>query len=351
MRPFIHEDILLHSAAARDLYHGFAEASRSTTTTATFRRPLILENHRFADLAEIWLGGDHYKWRAMRANGVDERFCTGSATPSEKFDAWVATVPHALRNPLYHWSHLELARYLRDPHAGICPETADEIWRQANARLATMRVHDILAANKVAVICTTDDPADSLDTHQKIAESGLKTRVYPAFRPDKALGGLAARPPSTPGSSGWPGRPRTTIRTFDDFLGALSGAPRRFPRAGGRISDHGLDTALSDPCTRAQAAAVFDAARRGQARDPGGAGAGSARDLMLEFGRWDAAARLDQAAPPRRPAQRKHPAARQARPGHGLRLDRGFSPDVAPWRATSTRSTRPASFRAWSSTT
>src|SRR5438128_1691070 len=108
-KPFIHDDFLLHTEAARDLYHNFAKAEPIYDYHCHLPPDLILENHRFADLAEIWLGGDHYKWRAMRSNGVDERLCTGDASPREKFDAWCATVPHTLRNPLYHWSHLELA--------------------------------------------------------------------------------------------------------------------------------------------------------------------------------------------------------------------------------------------------
>ena len=186
MASFIHDDFLLQTDAARDLYHNFAKNEPIYDYHCHLPQQLILENHQFADLAEIWLGGDHYKWRAMRSNGVSERFCTGDASPREKFDAWVATVPHALRNPLYHWSHLELKRYFGIDTV-INPSSGDAIWKEANEKLKSMRVHDILRDNKVAVICTTDDPADSLDQHEQIKKLGLKTRVYPAFRPDKAL--------------------------------------------------------------------------------------------------------------------------------------------------------------------
>ncbi|HRI82612.1 MAG TPA: glucuronate isomerase, partial [Opitutaceae bacterium] len=186
MKPFIHDDFLLHTDAARDLYHNFAKAEPIYDYHCHLPHRQILENKPFADLAEIWLGSDHYKWRAMRANGVDERFCTGNASPREKFDAWCATVPHTLRNPLYHWSHLELTRYFGIPYI-INPASADKIWQEANAKLANLRVHDILAANKVAVICTTDDPADPLELHEQINRSGIKTRVYPTFRPDRAF--------------------------------------------------------------------------------------------------------------------------------------------------------------------
>jgi glucuronate isomerase len=285
MRPFIHDDFLLHTDAARDLYHNFARDEPIYDYHCHLPPQLILENHRFADLAEVWLGGDHYKWRAMRANGVDELLCTGSAPPRDKFDAWVATVPHTLRNPLYHWAHLELARYFGiDTEIG--PASADDIWNRANARLATMRVHDILAANRVAVICTTDDPADPLDVHEKIRKTGLKTRVYPAFRPDKALG-VTDPEAFNPWVERLAGAARARIRTFDDFLGALRTRHDDFHSLGGRLSDHGLDCALAEPCTRAEAAAIFDAARGGRAATPEGR-VRFGSFLMLEFGRWDA---------------------------------------------------------------
>jgi glucuronate isomerase len=285
MKPFIHDDFLLHTDAARDLYHRFAESQPIYDYHCHLPAQAILDNHRFADIAEIWLGGDHYKWRALRANGVPERFVTGDAAPREKFDAWCATVPQTLRNPLYHWSHLELKRYF-GLDVAINATTAGAIWTAANAKLATMRVHDILEANKVAVICTTDDPADSLETHEKIAQLGLKTRVYPAYRPDKALG------VNQPGAfNPWveklAGAARTTIRTFDDFIGALKTRHDDFHAIGGRLSDHGLDTALAEPCTPAEAAAIFDAARAGRAATPA-EWAKFGSFLMLEFGRWDA---------------------------------------------------------------
>ncbi|HTL67841.1 MAG TPA: glucuronate isomerase [Lacunisphaera sp.] len=285
MKPFIHEDFLLHTDAARDLYHHFAKGEPIFDYHCHLPPALIAENHRFADLAEIWLGGDHYKWRAMRANGVPERACTGAASPREKFDAWCATVPHTLGNPLYHWSHLELKRYFGIDEI-INPQSADRIWHQANEKLAHLRVHDILAANKVAVICTTDDPADPLSDHQRIAKLGIKTRVYPTFRPDKALG------VNTPAAfNAWleklAGTARTKIKTFDDLLGALQRRHDDFHAAGSRLSDHGMETALAEPCTKAAAAAIFKAARAGRAASPA-QWAKYGSYLMLEFGRWDA---------------------------------------------------------------
>ncbi len=285
MKPFIHDDFLLQSGSARELYHGFARDEPIYDYHCHVPAAQIASNHCFADLAEIWLGGDHYKWRAMRANGVSERLCTGAASPREKFDAWVATVPQTLGNPLYHWSHLELRRYF-GIDALISPETGGAIWEAANARLPSLRAHDILAANRVAVVCTTDDPADSLEAHEAIARSGLKTRVYPAFRPDAALG---VGDPGTfnPWTERLAGAARAVIGSFDDFLGALEARHGAFHALGCRLSDHGMETALAEPCSRAEARGVFQAARDGRAASPQEA-AKFGSHLMLEFGRWDA---------------------------------------------------------------
>jgi len=286
MPSFIHDDFLLHTSAARDLYHHFAKDEPIYDYHCHLPARQILENHRFADLAEIWLGGDHYKWRALRADGVSERFITGDASPREKFDAWCATVPHTLRNPLYHWSHLELKRYF-DIDVLIDSSTAARIWNEANAKLATLRVHDILAANKVAVVCTSDDPADSLETHEKIKRLGLATRVHPTFRPDKAL---AVNAPAVFNS--WieklAGAAGTTIATFDNFLAALKTRHDAFHAIGCRLSDHGLEHAFAEPCAAGEAKVIFAAARSGRAASPEDY-AKFVSFLMLEFGRWDAA--------------------------------------------------------------
>src|SRR5208283_1017263 len=185
--PFIHEDFLLSTKTARKLYHQYAEAEPIFDYHCHISPRDIAANRQFKNLYEIWLGGDHYKWRAMRANGVAEKFCTGDASDWEKFLAYARTVPHTLRNPLYHWTHLELQRTF-DVHQLLDESTAKEIWDSADAKLPTMPVHTILEKNRVAVVCTTDDPTDSLEHHRKIrADGNLKTRVYPAWRPDRAL--------------------------------------------------------------------------------------------------------------------------------------------------------------------
>jgi glucuronate isomerase len=285
MRSFIHADFLLQSDAARDLYHNFAESEPIFDYHCHLPPAQIAENHRFADLAEVWLAGDHYKWRAMRANGVAERFCTGDATPREKFDAWCATVPATVGNPLYQWSHLELKRYF-NIDLPINATNADRIWREGNERLASLRVHDILREKRVALICTTDDPADPLDDHVQIANLGLKTRVYPTFRPDKAL--AIAHPTMF---NAWvdllASVARAEIKNFDDFLAALKRRHDDFHAVGARISDHGLETALADPCTSTEAENIFRSVRSGRAASPTEA-AGFGALLMIEFGRWNA---------------------------------------------------------------
>src|SRR4051812_25936813 len=265
-RTLIHDDFLLGTKQARELYHRYAEAEPIYDYHCHLPPDLIAKNHEFTDLSELWLGGDHYKWRAMRTNGVKENFITGGATPREKFQAWAETVPHTLRNPLYHWTHLELKTYfgITDLLDG---RTAEKVWKKANAKLPKLRVHDLINMSKVAVVCTTDDPADPLTHHAAIrANPGkLKARVYPAFRPDKALG------VSNPASfNPWLEKLATTagvtagIKSFDDLLGALKKRHDDFHAAGARVSDHGLESALSEPCTHAQAKMIFDAARKGR---------------------------------------------------------------------------------------
>src|SRR6516164_3627681 len=186
---FIHEDFMLQTRTARRLYHNFAEEEPIFDYHCHLPPKDIAENRQFKNLFEIWLEGDHYKWRAMRANGVAERFITGDAEPFEKFRAWAATVPHTLRNPLYHWTHLELKRYFGIDEL-LDEDSAVRIWKKTNAQLATseLTTQGILKKFNVTHLCTTDDPTDDLKHHLSLAAQGLVTRVLPAFRPDKALG-------------------------------------------------------------------------------------------------------------------------------------------------------------------
>jgi len=285
-RPFIHADWLLNSDAARELYHRFAASCPLIDYHNHLPPTQIASNHIFADLYEIWLAGDHYKWRAMRSNGVAERYCTGDASPREKFDAFVATVPYTLRNPLYHWSHLEMSRYF-GLDLMISPATAETIWHEGNAQLPDLGVHAILEKFDIAVLGTTDDPADSLATHEQIAASGIRTKVYPTFRPDKAFG---VTQPETfnPWIEKLSGAASVTITTLDDLLEALKIRHDAFHAAGARLSDHGMESCYFSPCTHGEASSIFSKARSGIAASTH-EHAQFVTYLMLEFGRWDAA--------------------------------------------------------------
>ena len=283
----IHEDFLLQSEAARRLYHTHAEHLPIFDFHCHLPVKEIAENRRFRDLAEISLEGDHYKWRAMRANGIDERFCTGDGEPYEKFLAWAHTVPRTLRNPLYHWTHLEQARYF-----GIFEQlnktTARSIWERANEQLRSDRlsVRGILESFRVTALCTTEDPTASLDDHEQIEQSGLRTRVFAAFRPDAAL-----RIQDPAEYNAWLDRlsagAGVDISRLDDLLEALRKRHDYFHEHGCRLSDHGLERCYADFCTEREAGAAFAALRDGRRIGPEEEGK-FCSFLMLFLGRLDA---------------------------------------------------------------
>lgn len=265
---FIHDDFLLKTDTARRLFHEVA----CDLPIIDYHNHLppgdIAGNRRFNDLFEIWLEGDHYKWRAMRANGVDERFCTGDADPYEKFLAWARTVPATLRNPLYHWSHLELKRYF-GIDVLLSEATAPEVWAEANARLAQpdRRVHGILREFQVEVSCTTDDPADSLEAHRQIASSELATNVFPSFRPDALL--RTADPAAFNAYVDRLGEAAgADVATYAGLVSAVERRHRFFHDAGCRLSDHGLSTPLATFGTETETAAVYDKLRSGSEVSP-----------------------------------------------------------------------------------
>jgi glucuronate isomerase len=287
VKNFIHPDFLLQTKTARRLYHQFAEDRPIFDYHCHLPPRDIAENRQFNNLSEVWLEGDHYKWRAMRANGVPERYCTGTAQPFEKFRAWAATVPQTLRNPLYHWTHLELSRYfgieeLLDEHS------AARIWKQANAQLATptLRTQGILKQFKVTTLCTTDDPADDLKHHRALAKSGCATLVLPAFRPDKAL---AVHQLET--FKPWLGKleqtVNTDIRDFNSFIEALRQRHDFFHAQGCRLSDHGLSQAPAEFGTERAAAGIFAKALSGKRISPA-EHAQFVGCMMVFFGHLDA---------------------------------------------------------------
>jgi glucuronate isomerase len=284
---FIHEDFLLQTRTARRLYHQFAEAEPILDFHCHLSPREIAENRRFKNVAESWLEGDHYKWRAMRSNGVAERFCTGDAEPFAKFQAWAATVPHTLRNPLYHWTHLELKRYFGIDEL-LDEASAARIWKVAGEKLSApeLTTQGILKKFQVSVVCTTDDPADDLKHHQAIAASGLATRVLPTFRPDKALA-VHQPEPFNQWVNRLAGAADVEIDSFAKFLAALRARHDFFHAQGCRISDHGLEHCFADFCSEKIASGIFEKARSAKKVSPEEQSQ-FATFLMLFFGRLDA---------------------------------------------------------------
>jgi glucuronate isomerase len=284
---FIHDHFLLSTKAAQRLYHEYAESEPILDYHCHLPPKDVADNRQFRNLYEIWLEGDHYKWRAMRANGVDERYCTGDAEPYEKYLAWARTVPYTLRNPLYHWTHLELKRYFGADEL-LDERNARGVWDRANEQLAQpdLSARGILKKFGVKAVCTTDDPADDLGCHRVIAASDMETRVYPTFRPDKALN---VHMPDA--FNAWvdklAGAANVDIATYTDLLEALRRRHDDFHAAGGRLSDHGLSYAYADFCSGNDAAAIFARARAGRAATLDEQGR-YASNLMLFFGHLDA---------------------------------------------------------------
>ena len=265
---FIHENFLLSGQAARRLYHAFAASEPILDYHNHLPPKELAENRRFRNLTEIWLEGDHYKWRAMRANGVPEELCTGPAEPYQKFLAWARTVPHTLRNPLYHWTHLELKRYFGIEEL-LDETTAPAIWARTSEMLATdeLSVHGILRKFQVKALCTTDDPIDDLRYHARIAKNPMGAIVLPAFRPDKALN-VHAPELYNPWLDSLGEAAGLTVRNFQSLLDALGKRHDYFHSMGSRLSDHGLNCAPPVHGTENEAADIFERARNGQAADP-----------------------------------------------------------------------------------
>ena len=262
MHNFIHDNFLLANDAAERLYHDYAADAPIIDYHCHLPPEQVANNHVFADMSAIWLAGDHYKWRAMRTNGVDERFCTGDATPKEKFDAWAATVPKTLRNPLYHWTHLELNRPFGINDKLLSPATADEIWQRGNAQLPDLSTHAIFKVMNVEVVCTTDDPIDDLAHHTAHAANKCPTKMLPTFRPDKALptanvSAYNAYLDKLATVSG------VQISSYDDLLAAMKNRHDFFHAQGCRLSDHGLEFIEKAVYDQSAAAATFAAIRSG----------------------------------------------------------------------------------------
>jgi glucuronate isomerase len=264
MMSFITHNFLLQTETAQRLYWGFAAHQPILDFHCHLSPAAIAGDRRFDNLHDIWIEGDHYKWRAMRANGIAERFCTGDATPYEKFLAWARTVPRTLRNPLYHWTHLELNRYFSIAEL-LDERSGPAIWKRANALLAEdgLSVKGILNRFDVRAVCTTDDPTDDLQHHAQIAGAGLATRVFPTFRPDRALHS------SDPAAyNSWIDRlakvADVEIVSLADLREALRRRHDDFHRHGCRMSDHGLERCFADFPPEQEASAIFTKVRSGK---------------------------------------------------------------------------------------
>ena len=263
MKPFMDENFLLPTETAQKLYHEHAAKMPIFDYHCHINPKDIADDRMFKSITEIWLAGDHYKWRGMRTNGVDERFCTGDASDWEKFEKWAETVPQTLRNPLYHWTHLELKKFFRINEV-LNPKNARKIFDACNEKLNTpaYSCRNIIRMANVHTICTTDDPIDNLQYHQQIKASGFEVAVLPAWRPDKAMmvddpivyNAYIFQLAEAAGMD---------ISSFADLITALDKRHQYFHENGCRLSDHGLDTAFAEDYSSKEIRAIFTKVRAG----------------------------------------------------------------------------------------
>ncbi|MGN0851772.1 MAG: glucuronate isomerase [Kiritimatiellia bacterium] len=263
--PFINDDFLLTTKAARDLYHGYAEPMPIIDYHCHLPPAEIAADTRWDNLAQVWLGGDHYKWRQMRSNGIDEKFVTGDGSWEEKFNAFAATMEVLLKNPLFDWSQLELARYFGVTDR-LCRKTAAKIWKTCNAQLRkpSFSARGLMKRANVKVVCTTDDPVDSLEHHLAIARKPFGTKILPAWRSDKA-----SKIDSPALWNGWMDRLAAAagmpVKTMDDFREAMQKRHDFFAKAGCVVSDYGITEVFAAPSTEADLRRIFRKARSGKA--------------------------------------------------------------------------------------
>lgn len=265
---FINDDFLLTTDAARELYHGYAEKMPIIDYHCHLPPAEIAEDKTWENIAQVWLGGDHYKWRQMRSNGVDERFVTGDASWHDKFVKFAETMEVLLKNPLFDWSHLELARYF-GVEERLSRATAESIWERCNARLREpgFSARGFMVRSNVKAVCTTDDPVDTLEHHKAVADSGFAVRVLPTWRSDKA--GKIDEPAAW---NAWMDRlaaaAGTPVRTWDDFLDAMDKRHAFFESRGCVVSDYGITEIFAAPYTTGEIKAIFRKVREGGVATP-----------------------------------------------------------------------------------
>ena len=265
MKKFLDENFLLQTETAKKLYHEHASKMPIIDYHCHLIPSMVANDHQFKTLTEAWLGGDHYKWRAMRTNGIDEKFCTGKDTTEwEKFEKWAETVPNTMRNPLYHWTHLELKTAFGIDKL-LSPATAREIYDECTAKLQTPEysARNLMRKYKVEVVCTTDDPIDSLEHHIKTKKDGFEIKMLPTWRPDKAMAvessanfrAYVAQLSEVSGIS---------ISTFEDMIVALRKRQDFFAEVGCKLSDHGIEEFYAEDYTDAEIKAIFNKVFGGQ---------------------------------------------------------------------------------------
>ena len=287
MKPFIHENFLLQNETGVHLFHDHAKKLPIIDYHCHLNPQEVAEDHKFRSITELWLGGDHYKWRALRTNGVAEKYITGDASDWEKFQKWAETMPYCMRNPLYHWTHLELKTCFGIDKV-LNPQTAKEIYDECNEKLASpeFSARNLMLHYNVEAVCTTDDPVDSLEYHKQVRESGFKVKVLPTWRPDMAM--TVENPAAyrdyidkLAKVSG------VSINCFDDIVKALLIRHKYFEQMGCRLSDHGMEEFYADDFTTAELDAIF-------AKVYGGTNLTEAEirkfksAMLIEFGKMDA---------------------------------------------------------------
>ncbi len=264
MKPFMDENFLLSTGTAQELYHNYAGKMPILDYHCHINPQEIAENRKFENITQVWLGGDHYKWRQMRSNGVDEYYITGDAPDREKFQKWAETLEKAIGNPLFHWSHLELQRYF-GYYGVLNGETAEEVWNLCNGKLQqdSMSVRNLIRKSNVTLLCTTDDPVDDLKWHKAIKEDGsFDVQVLPAWRPDKAMN--LDKPDYPDYLSRLSEASGVKIGTFADLKEAIALRMKYFDERGCRVSDHGLDYVMYVPASQEEIERIFAARLAGK---------------------------------------------------------------------------------------
>ena len=254
---FMGEDFLLQTKTAELLYNEYAKQMPIIDYHCHLSPQQIAEDIKFENLTQGWLYGDHYKWRAMRTSGVDESYCTGGKSDYEKFEKWAATVPYTMRNPLYHWTHLELKRYF-GIHEILDPSSAKSIYENASAQIQTdaFSIKNLIRKMNVKVICTTDDPIDSLEYHKTLAESDFEVKIKPAFRPDKAME-VASAANFVAYVKKLEAVTNLSVASFEDYLFALQNRHDFFASMGCSVSDHGLEEIYVEDFTGQEIETIF----------------------------------------------------------------------------------------------